>query len=174
VVLYGSDQYYIKRAIRIARDCSYIAGQTLSGEEASWRYRISAYPPNGPAIYSLPQMITSDVCYEHKFGSQTGGRIGFRATLELWNGDYKTVIGSNQENEPNANRDCLGGCTDTGGTDSRYLQVRLVEDAPDGWYDAKISLYYSLIYPSNSGWQLADEVIIENAFVVKHDSPAAS
>jgi len=174
VVLYGSYLYYIKRTIRIARDCSYIAGQTLSGEEAYWRYRISAYPPNGPTIYYLPQMITSDVCYEHKFGSEvvTGGYIGFKAILELWNGDYKTVIGSNQENEAKADRDCLGGCTDTRGIDDKYLQVRLPEGAPDGWYDARIRLYYSLRYPLN--WQLADEVLIENVFIVKHDSPAGS
>jgi len=175
VTLYGSNQYYVKRAIEIARDCSYIAGQTLSGEEASWRYRISAYPPNGPAIYSLPQMITADVCYEHKFGSEivTGGYKGFKATLELWNGDYKTVVGSNQENEANADRDCLGGCTDTqGAPDGRHLQVRLTEDAADGWYDARIRLYYSLNYPSD--WQLADEVLIRNAFIVEHDSPVGS
>lgn len=48
------------------------------------------------------------MCYEQKLGPKvvTICHIGFKATLELRNGDYsyRIVIGSNQENEANVDR----------------------------------------------------------------------
>lgn len=42
---------------------------------------------------------------------------------------------------------CFGGCRSN--SDGSHLQVRLPEDAKEGWYDARIRLYYGEVFPQD-------------------------
>jgi len=161
--------------VKIVPEFTYLAGRNAKGEEAPWRHSMTLYPPEGPALYSLPTpIITADVYYKHNIsiGSTSKSKRSL-VTLKVWQEDSENECFSASEEkilgcalrEKGYCYECFGGCRSN--SNGLHLQINLPEDAPNGWYDAQIDLYYTTTGPD--GWKLADSVSIDKAFNITDD-----